>query len=53
MTAVDTRQFMALTPIARHRRRPGTPTYQAHIESSFSHLKGDWPHLISITIRPR
>jgi putative transposase len=49
MTAVDTRQFMALMAIAQHHGRPGTPTDQAHIESFFSHLKGDWPHLTSIT----
>ena len=49
MTAIDTRQFMALMAIAQHHGRPGTPTDQAHIESFFSHLKGDWPHLTSIT----
>src|SRR5947209_6389334 len=49
MTATDTRQFMALMTIAQHHGRPGTPTDQAHIESFFSHLKGDWPHLTSIT----
>jgi transposase InsO family protein len=48
MTAVDTRQFMALMAIAQHHGRPGTPTDQAHIESFFSHLKGDWPHLSEI-----
>ena len=26
-------------------RRPGTPTDQAWIESLFSHVKPDWPHL--------
>ena len=46
--AVDTRQFMALMAIAQHHGRPGTPTDQAHIESFFSHLKGDWPHLTEI-----
>src|ERR1700739_1014462 len=40
---------MALMTIAQHHGRPGTPTDQAHIESFFSHLKGDWPHLTSIT----
>ena len=45
MTATDTRQFMALMAITQHHGRPGTPTDQAHIESFFSHLKGDWPHL--------
>jgi transposase InsO family protein len=49
MTATDTRQFMALMAITQHHGRPGTPTDQAHIESFFSHLKGDWPHLTGIT----
>jgi putative transposase len=49
MTAIDTRQFMALMAIAQHHGRPGTPTDQAHVESLFSHLKGDWPHLSIIT----
>jgi transposase InsO family protein len=49
MTAIDTRQFMALMAIAQDHGRPGTPTDQAHVESFFSHLKGDWPHLISVT----
>src|SRR5438045_9373138 len=49
MTATDTRQFMALMTIAQHHGRPGTPTDQAHIESFFSHLKGDWPHLTGVT----
>jgi putative transposase len=49
MTAIDTRQFMALMTITQHHGRPGTPTDQAHIESFFSHLKGDWPHLTGIT----
>jgi transposase InsO family protein len=49
MTAIDTRQFMALMAITQHHGRPGTPTDQAHVESFFSHLKGDWPHLTSIT----
>jgi putative transposase len=48
MTAHDTRQFMALMMIAQHHGRPGTPTDQAHVESFFSHLKGDWPHLTEI-----
>ena len=48
MTATDTRQFMALMAIAQHHGRPGTPTDQAHVESFFSHLKGDWPHLTGI-----
>ena len=49
MTAIDTRKFMALMAITQHHGRPGTPTDQAHIESFFSHLKGDWPHLTAIT----
>ena len=49
MTAIDTRQFMALMAIAQHHGSPGTPTDQAHVESFFSHLKGDWPHLSAIT----
>ncbi len=49
MTAIDTRQFMALMAIIQHHGRPGTPTDQAHIESFFSHLKGDWPHLPQLT----
>ncbi len=31
--------------IAQHSRPSRTPTDQAHVESFFSHLKGDWPHL--------
>jgi putative transposase len=53
MTAIDTRQLMALMTIAQHHGRPGTPTDQAHIESFFSHLKGDWPDLVTITDPPR
>jgi len=49
MKSIDTRQFMALMAIAQHHGRPGTPTDQAHVESFFSHLKGDWSHLTSIT----
>jgi len=40
---------MALMAITQHHGRPGTPTDQAHIESFFSHLKGDRPHLTGIT----
>jgi len=49
MTSGDTRQFMALMAIFQHRGRPHTPTDQAEIESFFGHVKGDWPHLESIT----
>jgi transposase InsO family protein len=48
MTAIDTRQFMALMTIAQHHGRPGTPTDQAHVESFFSHLKGEWPVLLTL-----
>jgi putative transposase len=48
MTSSDTREFMALMAIAQHHGRPGTPTDQAHVESFFSHLKRDWPHLTGI-----
>jgi transposase InsO family protein len=48
MTATDTREFMALMTIAQHHGRPGTPTDQAHVESFFSHLKGDRPHLSAL-----
>ena len=48
IAALDTRKFMALMAITQHHGRPGTPTDQAHIESFFSHLKGDWPHLTTI-----
>jgi putative transposase len=48
MTASDTRALMALMAIAQHHGRPGTPTDQAHVESFFSHLKGDWPHLVEL-----
>jgi len=45
MTAGSTREFMAMCAIAQHFGRPGTPTDQAWIESLFSHIKNDWPHL--------
>lgn len=48
MTSADTREFMALLAIAQHHGRPSTPTDQAHIESFFGHLKGEWPHLETI-----
>jgi transposase InsO family protein len=41
----STREFMAMCAIAQHFGRPGTPTDQAWIESLFSHIKADWPHL--------
>ena len=49
MTAIDTRQFMAIMAITQHHGRPGTPTDQAHIESFFSHVKGEWPLLLAIS----
>ena len=52
MTSGSTREFMAMCAIAQHFGRPGTPTDQAWIESLFSHIKADWPHLDAIT-RPR
>lgn len=45
MTSGSTREFMAMRAIAQHFGRPGTPTDQAWIESLFSHIKADWPHL--------
>jgi transposase InsO family protein len=45
MTSTDTRAFMAMCAIAQHFGRPGTPTDQAWIESLFSHIKAEWPHL--------
>ncbi len=45
MTSGSTREFMAMCAIAQHFDRPGTPTDQAWIESLFSHIKADWPHL--------
>ncbi len=48
MTADATKAFMALCSIAQHFGRPGTPTDQAPIESFFSHIKGEWPHLEAI-----
>lgn len=49
MTSGATREFMAMCAIAQHFGRPGTPTDQAWIESLFSHIKADWPHLDYIT----
>jgi len=45
MTSGSTAEFMAMCAIAQHFGRPGTPTDQAWIESLFSHVKADWPHL--------
>jgi transposase InsO family protein len=48
MVSGTTREFMALHALALHIGRPGTPTDQAHIESFFGHIKGEWPHLEQI-----
>ena len=48
MTSGSTREFMALMAIWQYHGRPHTPTDQAHIESFFGHIKGDWPHLEAI-----
>jgi hypothetical protein len=45
MTSCSTREFLAMCAIAQHFGRPGTPTDQAWIESLFSHVKAEWPHL--------
>ena len=39
---------MALHALAMHTGRAHTPTDQAHIDSFFGHLKGEWPHLEDI-----
>ena len=49
MTADTTKAFMALCSIAQYFGRPGVPTDQAPIESFFGHVKGEWPHLETIT----
>ncbi|WP_420446474.1 integrase core domain-containing protein [Candidatus Poriferisodalis sp.] len=49
MTSPHTRAYMAMTAIAQHPRRPHTPTDQAWIESFFSHITHEWPHLNDIT----
>lgn len=48
MVSGTTREFMALHALAMHVGRPGVPTDQAHIESFFGHIKGEWPHLDKI-----
>ena len=48
MTSSDTAQFMAVSAIAQHFGRPGTPTDQAWVESHFGHVKGEHPHLAVI-----
>jgi putative transposase len=49
MRSGDTAEFMALSSIAQHFGRPGTPTDQAWIESLNGHIKGEYPHLTRIT----
>ena len=49
MTSTTTRAFLASMSIAQHFGRPGTPTDQAWIESLWSHIKREWPHLNRIT----
>ena len=49
MTSGSTREFMALMAIWQYHGRPHTPTDQAHIESFFGHVKGEWPHLEEIS----
>lgn len=48
MTSGTTAEYMALCSIVQHFGRPGTPTDQAPVESFFSHLKGELPHLEQI-----
>lgn len=48
MVSGTTREWMALHALAMHTGRPGVPQDQAHIESLFSHVKGEWPHLEQI-----
>ena len=45
MRSHTTREFMAACAIMRRFGRPSTPSDQAWIESLFSHVKGEWPHL--------
>jgi transposase InsO family protein len=49
MTSATTRAFLASMSIAQHFGRPGTPTDQAWIESLWSHVKHESPHLCRIT----
>jgi transposase InsO family protein len=45
MRSHTTREFMAACTIMQRFGRPSTPSDQAWIESLFSHVKGEWPHL--------
>jgi putative transposase len=49
MTSASTRAFLASMSVAQHFGRPGTPTDQAWIESLWSHIKIEWPHLCRLT----
>jgi transposase InsO family protein len=49
MRSHTTREFLAGVHIAQHFGRPHTPTDQAWIETLFGHVKGEWPHLETIT----
>lgn len=48
MTSKSTKAFMAACAIAQRFGRPATPNDQAWIESLFSHVKGEHPHLEAI-----
>jgi transposase InsO family protein len=48
MTSKSTEAFMAACAIAQRFGRPATPNDQAWIESLFSHIKGEHPHLEAI-----
>jgi transposase InsO family protein len=48
MRSHSTKEFMAACAIMQRFGRPGTPTDQAWIESLFSHVKTEWPHLEKI-----
>jgi putative transposase len=48
MRSHTTREFMAAGAIMQRFGRPSTPSDQAWIESLFSHVKGEWPHLEKI-----
>ncbi len=49
MVSGTTREWLALHSLAWHTGRPGVPQDQAHIETLFGHVKGEWPHLEKIT----
>ena len=49
MRSHSTREFLAGVYIAQRFGRPGTPTDQPWIESLFGHIKGEHPHLETIT----